>query len=195
MPAQTPLLAANDLTAERGGRALFSGVNVALKAGEIVFLRGANGTGKTTLLRVLAGLTEPEAGRVVCPEPLVFWGHAAAVKDELTPEENLQLLCANYALSAAEFSPMLMRCGLGARRHVQARRLSAGQRRRIGLARLLLATEHVWLLDEPTTALDTAGHALLADALNGLLARGGAALIATHSDLVGLNTAPQVLHL
>jgi heme exporter protein A len=182
MPAQSPLLAATDLTAERGGRALFTGLGVALSAGEIIMLRGANGTGKTTLLRVLAGLTEPEAGRVVRAEPLLFWGHAAAVKDELTPEENLRLLCANYPIPAAQFSPILERCGLGARRHVQARRLSAGQRRRIGLARLLLATEKVWLLDEPTTALDTLG-------------RGGAALVATHSDLVGLNAAPRVLNL
>jgi heme exporter protein A len=195
MPAQPPLLAANDLTAERGGRALFSGVSVALSAGEIIMLRGANGTGKTTLLRVLAGLSEPEAGRVLRPEPMLFWGHAAAVKDELTPEENLRLLCANYSISAAQFPPILERCGLGARRHVQARRLSAGQRRRIGLARLLLATEQVWLLDEPTTALDTAGQGILADALNGLLGRGGAALVATHSDLVGLKIAPQVLNL
>jgi heme exporter protein A len=195
MPAQSPLLAATDLTAERGGRALFTGVSVALSAGEIIMLRGANGTGKTTLLRVLAGLTEPEAGNVSRAAPLLFWGHAAAVKDELTPEENLRLLCANYEIPAAQFSPILERCGLGARRNVQARRLSAGQRRRIGLARLLLATENVWLLDEPTTALDTAGQAILAEAVNGLIARGGAALIATHSELIGINTAPQVLSL
>jgi heme exporter protein A len=195
MSAQTPLLAANDLTAERGGRALFSGVNVALQAREIVILRGANGTGKTTLLRILAGLTAAEKGRVVCSAPKLFWGHAAAIKDELTPQENLRLLCANYEIPAAQISPMLEHCGLGARRHVQARRLSAGQRRRIGLARLLLATEKVWLLDEPTTALDTAGQAILADALNQLLARGGAALIASHVDLVGLSAAPRGLSL
>jgi heme exporter protein A len=129
------------------------------------------------------------------PGPMLFWGHSAAVKDELTPEENLRLLCANYAIPAAQFLPVLERCGLGARRHVQARRLSAGQRRRIGLARLLLATAKVWLLDEPTTALDSAGQALLAEALNGLLARGGAALMATHSDLVGLKVVPRVLSL
>jgi heme exporter protein A len=129
------------------------------------------------------------------PEPMLFWGHAGAVKDELTPEENLRLLCANYPISAAQFPSILERCGLGARRHVQARRLSAGQRRRIGLARLLLATEKVWLLDEPATALDTAGQGILAEALNGLLGCGGAALIATHSDLVGLDAEPRVLSL
>ena len=189
------LLIANALSAERGGRALFERVSVSLGAGELIALRGPNGTGKTTLLRLLAGLGTPERGEIARNAPILFWGHAAAIKDELTPIENLKLLCANDAVSEAAQRAALERCGLGTRRNVLARKLSAGQRRRIGLAWLTLASAKVWLLDEPTTALDAAGLGLLADVLNAHQSSGGAAMVATHQDIAGLHTPPRLLEL
>ncbi len=195
MSQSPPLLVAKALTAERGGRALFENVNVTLAPGELVALRGPNGTGKTTLLRLLAGFGEPERGEIARCAPILFWGHAAAIKDELTPIENLKLLCASEVVSATQLTAALERCGLGTRRSVLARKLSAGQRRRIGLAWLTLASAKLWLLDEPTAALDAAGLALLADVLNAHQAAGGAAIVATHQDIAGLQFQPRLLEL
>jgi heme exporter protein A len=186
-------LEAKGLTAERGGRVLFSGVNVTLCAGELRYLRGDNGSGKTTLLRTLAGLTEPEHGTITRHARTTYWGHAAAVKDELTARENLELLCTNKTVSTAQVNEALARVDLGARARVLARKLSAGQRRRIGLAWLALASERVWLLDEPVAALDANAIAVLADLLNAHVRAGGAALVATHVDIAGLSVNMQAL--
>ncbi len=190
-----PLICATALAAERGLRPLFSNLSLSVNAGDALYLRGANGSGKTTLLRLLAGLTHAESGEIVRPQQVLYWGHASAVKDELTAHENLCLLCANESIPAAQISAALARCGLAGRSSVLARRLSAGQRRRVGLAWLTLSSAKLWLLDEPTTALDAQGHALLAEILNAHAQAGGAAIIATHSDIAGLKSAPQVLAL
>ena len=189
------LLIAEALTAERGGRALFEDISVSLLPGELLTLRGPNGTGKTTLLRLLAGLGVPERGTISRNAPILFWGHAAAIKDELTPIENLKLLCASDSVSETALTAALERCGLGKRRDVLARKLSAGQRRRIGLAWLTLASAKVWLLDEPTTALDAAGLSSLADVLNAHQSAGGAAIVATHQDIAGLHRPARLLEL
>lgn len=189
------LLIAKQLCAERGGRALFEHVSISLSAGELLALRGPNGTGKTTLLRLLAGLGAPEHGEIARNAPILFWGHAAAIKDELTPIENLKLMCASESVSETALTAALDLCGLGKRRYVLARKLSAGQRRRIGLAWLTLASAKVWLLDEPTTALDAAGLGLLVDVLNAHQLAGGAAIVATHQDIAGLHTPPRLLEL
>ncbi len=196
------LLSADNLAAERGGRLLFSGRGVDIAPGTFTLLRGANGAGKTTLLRILAGLTEPASGTISRSASVCYWGHTSAVKDELTALENLELLCtsispknAQNVPSAQIFLPALDRVGLRTRAHVLARRLSAGQRRRIGVAWLALTDAKVWLLDEPTAALDTQGCALLAEVLNAHLSAGGAVLAATHLDIDGVNVAPKVLEL
>jgi heme exporter protein A len=191
------MLEAHDLAAHRGYTRLFEGLSLTVGAGQALVVTGANGTGKTTLLRMLAGLTLPSAGQVrwdgkpVAPfDPTVrasiaFAGHAPALKDELTTEENLGAL---VSLAGGTASPEAIRSALdavalGSRRTLQARVLSQGQRRRIGLARLLLIMRRLWVLDEPTTALDTAGAAMLAGMIATHLDRGGLAVAATHAPL------------
>jgi heme exporter protein A len=195
VPTLEVLLDAKNLTAQRGGRVLFSEVSVQLKPGDLRYLRGANGSGKTTLLRTLAGLTEAESGSVACSARLTYWGHSAAVKDELSARENLELLCTRSDVPTAQLDLALARVGLAARTQVLARKLSAGQRRRIGLAWLTLSGERVWLLDEPVAALDSQGVALLADLLNEHAQRGGAALVATHVDVANLAVTDEALTL
>jgi heme exporter protein A len=160
-------------------------------------VRGPNGSGKTTLLRILSGMTQAIEGRVlwrgkrVAPfDPAlrastVFIGHAPALKDDLTAEENLASLTQLQG-ARAERSAMLEALetwSLARQRALPARVLSQGQRRRVSLARLRLLARPLWLLDEPATALDDAGHATLQAALDAHLASGGIAVIATHEDL------------
>ena len=189
-------LEARDLSCSRGGTPLFSGVTFGVTPGEWLALRGANGSGKTTLLRCVAGLTHADSGEVLWDgrraegvrafrAQFVYAGHAAGVKDDLTAAENLRdTLALRCALASGEaMREALGRVGLDQRRHLPARRLSAGQRRRIGLARLALDPAPLWLLDEPLTALDDEAQRIFADLLHRHLERGGLALIATHHDV------------
>ena len=191
------MLEAHDLAARRGHARLFEGLSFTVEAGHALVVTGANGTGKTTLLRMLAGLSLPAAGEIrwdgtpVAPfDPAVrasvaFAGHLPALKDELTTEENLDAL---VTLAGGTASPDAI-CGaldtvaLGSRRALPARVLSQGQRRRIGLARLSLLARPLWILDEPVTALDAAGTAMLTDMIAAHLDRGGLAVAATHAPL------------
>ncbi|HET9340810.1 MAG TPA: cytochrome c biogenesis heme-transporting ATPase CcmA [Casimicrobiaceae bacterium] len=191
------MLEAHDLAARRGTARLFSGLSLAVPAGTALVVTGANGRGKTTLLRMLAGLTLPEAGeirldgvRVAAFAPalraaVTFAGHALALKDELTARENLASLVALSGASVppAELDAALERVALGERATLAARVLSQGQRRRVGLARLALSRRRVWILDEPVTALDAAGAALLASLVAAHLGRGGLAVASTHAPL------------
>jgi heme exporter protein A len=184
-------LKAHNLSLTRGPRLLFQGLSFEVKAGEALVLRGANGSGKTSLLRVLAGLTAPDGGRATwggAPVPrgiAIYQGHANALKDDFTAAENLAdaLAFDGVVASNDDQAAALARVGLAERHHVLARRLSQGQKRRIGLARLLLANKLLWLLDEPTNALDAEGVALFEGIVNTHLARGGMACIATHLPL------------
>jgi heme exporter protein A len=182
------LLEVNDLAVTRGRRTLFSGASFALDPGTLLTILGVNGSGKTTLLRTVAGLSQPAAGTINwrgARADLLYVGHAPALKDELTPEENLRfaLELAGTPVANAAVRAALGNAGLAAARNLAAKRLSAGQKRRVHLARLLLSPQRLWLLDEPATALDTDGLSLLTSTLADHLARGGLAVIATHQDL------------
>ncbi len=181
----TPRLEVRSLAASRGPARLFRDVSFILGPGEIATVRGPNGCGKTTLLRCAAGLTRPDAGEVLRLGELLYAGHLPGIKDDLNAEENLA-----FALRASGLPPepqavgaALERAGLGARARIRARRLSAGQRRRIGLARLALDPAPLWILDEPLAALDAGGETLLCELLARHLDGGGLALVATHHDL------------
>jgi heme exporter protein A len=173
------------LACSRGPVSLFRDISFRVDAGEWIAVRGPNGSGKTTLLRCVAGLTHADAGEVNRDGDMVYSGHLAGIKDDLTAQENLQgaLALRAVAVDAAALSDALARAGLAERRALPARRLSAGQRRRIGLARLMLDPAPIWILDEPLTALDDSGQALFGELLARHLERGGLALLATHHDL------------
>jgi heme exporter protein A len=178
-------LEARALACSRGTTTLFRGLSFRVERGEWVAVRGPNGSGKTTLLRCVAGLTRVDSGEVERSGPVTYAGHLAGIKDDLSPEENLRgaLALAGSPASAADARAALDEAGLGKRRLLPARRLSAGQRRRIGLARLMLDRAPIWILDEPLTALDDDGQAMFARTLARHLERGGLALVATHHDL------------
>ncbi|MFN5542885.1 MAG: heme ABC exporter ATP-binding protein CcmA [Betaproteobacteria bacterium] len=195
------MLVAQGLSLSRGVRQLFVGLNLSVMPGSATILRGPNGVGKTSLLRVLAGLTVPDEGNIaiggevttalslMARQTVLYIGHANALKDELTTDENLstQLALDGQSVRPEVRLDALRSVGLWDRRNVQGRRLSQGQKRRIGLARLWVNIgrqgKRVWLLDEPTNALDQAGASLFMDIIDAQLASGGAAVIATHLPL------------
>ena len=177
-----PLLAVSALRCERDGRVLFSDLSLTLGAGAFCELVGPNGSGKSTLLRCIAGLYRQYDGAVAA-SALLYYGHRAASAARLTPLENLRWLLALEGAEAtadAALEGALETVGLGAYVEDPCDQLSAGQRRRVGLARLVLTERRLWLLDEPQTALDRAGSALLEDLLTKHRAGGGAVLCATH---------------
>lgn len=170
------------LAVQRGGVTVLEGVSFALPAGAALVLRGPNGVGKTTLLRTIAGLQPAEAGRVtVPPESLAYAAHADGLKSVLTVEENLRFWAAVHG--TGDIGPALAAMELGALRDRRAGHLSAGQKRRLGLARLLVTGRAFWILDEPTVSLDAASVALFGAVVRAHLAAGGAALMASHIDL------------
>jgi heme exporter protein A len=171
----------------RGGVPVLEGVGLTLAPGEALILRGPNGIGKTTLLRGIAGLQPALAGRAeAAPESLVYAGHADGIKSALSVAENLEFWARVFGTT--DISRAMSAFALGPLATRPAGALSAGQKRRLGLARLLVTGRAVWLLDEPTVSLDTEAVAMFAGAVRGHLAAGGAALIATHIEL-GLTEA------
>ena len=180
-PQATPLLSASGLGMIRGERVLFRDVSLTVRSGEALVLRGANGTGKTTLLRILAGLTRPEAGSVARGEPHHWVGHREGLKPQETPRAHLKLWAQAWGADAATDS-VLARMGLSRPADVAGRYLSAGQRRRTALARLLLEDRPVWLLDEPYTALDAEGRALVDALIVEHRSNGGAVIAAIHGE-------------
>ncbi len=192
-------LAAHDLRLDRGARTIIGGLSFVIEAGQVLILRGANGSGKTSLLRILAGFTLPDAGvikwngellKALSPtwrEAALYLGHINALKDDLSAHENLVDALAIDGISTTPAAQLqaLDKVGLLDCRGVMARRLSQGQKRRVGLARLSLALtdaphKQLWLLDEPTNALDADGVLLFTNLIRAHLERGGIACIATH---------------
>ncbi len=178
-------LMVTDLAVARGGVTVLEGVSLSLARGQVLVLRGANGIGKTTLLRTLAGLQPAVRGRIEVGD-VAYAGHADGLKAMLTVIENLAFWAAVNGTGGVEAALQAM--NLGALRHRRAADLSAGQKRRLGLARLLVSGREVWLMDEPTVSMDAASVALFGTVLRAHLGQGGAAVIATHIDL-GLSEA------
>ncbi len=201
LAADAVTLEVKGLGLARGSRCLFADLDFSLVSGHALILRGPNGVGKTSLLRVLAGLTIADSGSVVLQaarvrafaphvrDNVLYIGHANALKDDLTVQENLadQLALDTNDVTLADQLGALDAVHLGDRRDMLARRLSQGQKRRVGLARLRLncglAHKSMWLLDEPTNALDEQGSALFVETVNRHLSMGGAAVIASHLPL------------
>lgn len=188
-------LALDRVACVRGGRTLFRGLDVQLGAGQLLKVAGANGAGKTSLLRVMCGLLLPSEGEVrwrgqplaaqrdTWGRDLVYLGHAAALKDDLSPLDNLQTACTlgGHDVPRAEAKQALADAGLRGFERTPVRHLSQGQRRRCGLARLVLARHApLWVLDEPFNALDTTATAWLEGLVRGQLRRGGSVVLTSH---------------
>lgn len=181
MPS-APLLRATALSLERGGRELFSSLSVEISAGQLWQIEGPNGAGKTSLMRILAGLSRyGYEGSVLRTAQAMYLGHHTAVKGLLTPRENLRWHVGGRGdHSEREIDGALDRVGLTGYERVPCHQLSAGQQRRVNLARLYLDNAPLWLLDEPFTAIDKAGVAALESRLDEQVAGGGAVLIVSH---------------
>ena len=178
------MLKVSGLSVARGGLSVLEGLDFALFPGEALVLRGPNGFGKTTLLRTLAGLQPPVAGSIeMAPDSLAYASHADGLKATLTVEENLRFWASVFGTGEAEIAEAVSQMELSTLTGRAAQNLSAGQKRRLGLARLLLTGRKLWALDEPTVSLDQASVARFAAMVRGHLAKGGAAIIATHIDL------------
>ena len=200
------MLDATDLECVRGTRRLFAAVSFRLSPGECLLVQGPNGSGKTSLLRILCGLARPEHGEVRWNnEPiaalgdayravLAYCGHSNALKEDLTPPENLLASAALSGEPAAQGAATAALEAFGVR-HLEAlpvRALSQGQKRRVALARLALSARRLWILDEPLAALDAGATETLASMVDAHLARGGIAVLTSHQP-IGLRTEAQVL--
>ncbi len=194
-PQQVALSACN-LSCIRDDRLLFEDLNFQLKAGDLLQIEGHNGSGKTSLLRILCGLSLAESGEVRWQgenieenrsdyyAALSYVGHFHGVKGELTPLENLRVAQSLSAKPrAVDLDEVLATIGLRGFEDAPSRALSAGQRRRVGLARLLLNDSPVWILDEPFTSLDKAGIAMVEDLLHAHADKGGIAVLTSHHPL------------
>jgi heme exporter protein A len=205
-----PTLSTAALCGQRGDRPLFRGIDLALRPGQVVWLRGRNGRGKTSLLRLMAGLSTPASGAMLCDgqalsslpaewrRRLVYIAHASALKDDLTVAENLQFGAAlqGRQATADEIDAALASWAIAALRDAPVRRLSQGQRRRTALARLALPhPPSVWLLDEPFDALDDEGVQILCAQLSRQARRGGSVMLTSHQAVPLRDPVPLTLEL
>jgi heme exporter protein A len=197
MPDDNAIFRGDRLACERGGRLVFAHLDFSLVAGEMLVLRGANGSGKSTLLRVMAGLTPVLTGKIrwgdgpILTDRLAhnsrchYVGHQDALKPVLTVRQNLQLWQTLRGGTPERIDLALEQLGLARLADLPARLLSAGQRRRLALARLVAIAAPLWLLDEPATALDADGAARLEQILRDHLADGGRVVLSSHGEVAG----------
>ena len=191
------MFTATDLACSRGERRLFDGLSFTLQRGDWLHVKGENGAGKTTLLRTLIGLSPPDEGEIrwrgadtheradEYRRAFVYLGHQSGLKEELTPLENLRLALAldGFAADDEHLLDALGTLGLQGREDLPSRVLSAGQKRRVLLARLLLRPADLWVLDEPFNALDAAGIDLLCTMIESHLDAGGIAVLTSHQSM------------
>lgn len=201
-----PTLSFSELGCSRGERPLFHGVNCVLESGRWLYVTGANGAGKTSLLRMVCGLAPIDSGQVLWNgvpiqaqrdtfyPNLFYLGHANALQESMTVMENLRFRCAlaGVALHDAAALDVLARFGLAGRQHQLVRHLSQGLKRRVALSRLALSPALLWVLDEPFVAMDEAGVHLLADLIAAHLDNGGLAVLTSHQ-LVDIGNIPAQL--
>lgn len=193
------MLEGRDIECMRGDRILFRNVSFALERGSLLRIAGANGSGKTSLLRIVCGLAVPTVGEVRWRgesvrrlreeywKDVVYVAHASAVKDDLTAQENVETGCrlAGLQVGSSDAAAALDQFGIAHCAQLPTRSLSQGQRRRVALARLALSEQlPVWVLDEPFTALDVAAVAFLQGLIAAHLARGGIVILTTHQEVV-----------
>lgn len=194
--SNAPMLSGSSLFCERDDRVLFSGLDLAVREGQVLQIRGSNGSGKTTLLRILCGLNDGYEGEIFWyGEPveenaeeyngaLAYIGHRVGVNKVLTPVENLRWTCGLYEMvSDKELYEALAKVGLRGFEESQCFTLSAGQQQRVSLSRLLVSRARLWVLDEPFTTLDAAGVKQLEALLREHADKGGAVLVTTHHSL------------
>ena len=203
------MLEVSNLKCLRGERQLFANVGFRLEKGGLLYLRGANGAGKTSLLRMLCGLSPPEDGQILWKgesiktlgdafrQDLFYLGHANALQEALTVNENLQFFATlgGNAVSPSHTTHALASLGLRGCQNRFVRHLSQGQKRRVALSRLMLNRATLWVLDEPFVALDQAAIQMLADLIVAHLSRGGLAIVTSHQPVDFGNITPQVLEL
>ncbi len=203
------MLEARNLACQRGDRVLFSGLSFTLSAGELLQVAGPNGSGKTSLLKILCGISSPVEGEVrwagenarrqgeAFRENLLYLGHHNAVKEDLTALENLQIAArlADAPLGEDQARDALDRIGLVGREFLPAKVLSQGQKRRVALARLLVSRAPLWILDEPLTALDVKAIELIQSRLAEHLAAGGMVVLTTHQPIEVPGITPRRLEM
>ena len=174
------MLQVSNLSVARGGKLLLHDVSFSVQPGQALILRGANGVGKTSLLRCIAGLQTPTSGIILAPETVAYAAHADGLKGQLSVLENLKFWADIYGGPRPDVA--LNSYSLGNLAYQPAANLSAGQQRRLGLARILVTGCRLWVLDEPTVSLDVQNVALFRKVLKAHLQGGGAAVLATHID-------------
>jgi heme exporter protein A len=191
----TAKLSANDLTLIRGESCLFQGLGFALNSGELLLLEGQNGSGKTSLMRAIAGMLSLESGEILWNDrpvndqrqefhgALVWLAHRTGLKGDLTLVENLRFEASLRPQAQVDQDAVCKRLGIDRLKSLPLRALSAGQQRRVALARMLLADVPLWLMDEPFTNLDREGRALVMQLTEEHLAKGGMCVMAAHQDV------------
>ncbi len=199
------LIQAQDLFFERSGRIIFSSVNLSLDAGQIIFIKGKNGSGKTSLLRCLAGFSRITSGKILwygaeilpayySEKLLISWlGHLDAIKGALTVKENLIFFAHIWSVNMDVFNESVTKLSFEKFMDFPASWLSAGEKRRLSLLRLSFCPAKIWILDEPSTFLDNENRDILIDIMNTHLKNGGAIVCATHDDLKIPNAVELIL--
>jgi len=199
-PSPSNCLMVKNLACWRNEQVLFSGLNLSLQGGNVLFLQGENGSGKTSLLRILCGFRLPDEGEITWNnEPALsnfeyfqnisYIGHKNGLKDELTVEENLNLMRSMATVTDIKTEQVLKKIGLFKQADILSRQLSAGQKRKLALARLMMTKNSFWILDEPFTSLDKTSIIFFEQLIKQHINQGGVLILTSHHDidLAGLN--------